>query len=380
MSNFDHLVPPHIRALGAYTPGKSLWQAEQESGVPCIKLASNENPFGPSPLALHAMRNALAEGNFYPDDNTAALCNALAGKYGLLSDQVLVTPGSTGLLNLAARTLLTPGLNAVTSKLSFIQYQVVATATGATLVETPLRDQGFDLDAIVGAINADTRIVFLANPNNPTGTLLDASALDRFLDRVPTHVVVVIDEAYYEFAQYFAELRGIEYSHSLDYVRQGRNVIVLRTFSKAHGLAGLRIGYGMGPAELIGFCARLHVTFSVSSVAQAAALAALQDEAHIGKTMRNNAEGTQWIQQQLTEMGFQPVPTWANFVYCEVGEDSIAVTKRMQDEGVIIRPLKAWGAPTAIRVSAGAPEENRQFIEAFRKVISKGAARVELRS
>jgi histidinol-phosphate aminotransferase len=375
MSNFDHLVPPHVRALGAYNPGKSLLQAEQESGVPCIKLASNENPFGPSPLALDAMRAALAEGNFYPDDNTGTLREAVAAKHGLQPNQILVTPGSTGLLNLAARTLLTPGLNAVTSKLSFIQYQMVTKATGATLIETPLRNQGFDLDAIVETINADTRIVFIANPNNPTGTLFDAAALDRFFDRVPAHVVVVIDEAYYEFAEHFAQLRGVAYSHSLDYVRQGRNVLVLRTFSKAHGLAGLRIGYGMGPAELIGYCARLHVTFSVSSVAQAAALAALNDEAHIGKTLRNNSEGTQWLSEQFSNMGFHPIPTWANFVYCEIGEDSIAVVKRMQDEGVIIRPLKPWGAPTAIRVSAGTPEENRQFVAAFKKVMVKALPR-----
>jgi histidinol-phosphate aminotransferase len=368
MSHFDKLVPPHVRALGAYPPGKSLRQAQEESGVPCIKLASNENPFGPSPLALEAMRAALAEGNFYPDDNTDALREALAAKHNLEPNQILVTPGSTGLLNLSARTLLTPALNAVTSQLSFIQYQVVTRATGATLIEAPIRDNGFDLDAVAQAINADTRMVFLANPNNPTGTLFDAAALDRFLDRVPEHVVVIIDEAYYEFAQYFAEQKGVEYSHSLDYVRQGRNVIVLRTFSKAHGLAGLRIGYGMGPAELIGYCAGLHVTFSVSSVAQAAALAALRDKEHIGKTMRNNGEGTQWLFEELSDMGFRPVPTWANFVYCDVGEDSVAVVKRMQDEGVIIRPLKPWGAPTAIRVSVGTPEENRKFIAAFKKV------------
>jgi len=182
-------------------------------------------------------------------------------------------------------------------------------------------------------------------------------------------VVVVIDEAYYEFAQNFAKQRGVEYSHSLDYVRQGRNVIVLRTFSKAHGLGGLRIGYGMGPAELIGYCARLHVTFSVSSVAQTGAVAALHDEAHIGKTLRNNAEGTKWLHDQLSEMGFRPVPTWANFVYCDVGEDSLAVAQRMQDSGVIIRPLKPWGAPTAIRVTAGTPEENQRFLAAFKKVV-----------
>lgn len=367
MSNFDQIVPPHVRAMGAYTPGKSLQQAQAESGVPCIKLASNENPFGPSPLALEAMRAALAEGNFYPDDSAGTLREALAAKYRLQSDQVLVTPGSTGLLNLSARTMLMPGLNAVTSRLSFIQYQVVTRATGATLIEAPLRDNGFDLDAILQAITAETRIVFLANPNNPTGTVLDAAALERFLDRVPGHVVVVIDEAYYEFAQYFAEQRGVEYSRSVDYVRQGRNVIVLRTFSKAHGLAGLRIGYGMGPAELIAYCAGLHVTFSVSSVAQAAALAALGDQEHIGKTLRNNAEGVRWLGEQFAAIGFQPVPSWANFVYCDVGEDSVAVVKRLQDAGVIVRPLKPWGAPTAIRVSAGTPEENLKFVEAFRK-------------
>ena len=371
MGNYEHLVPAHVRALGGYPPGKSLLMAEQESGVPCIKLASNENPFGPSPFALKAMHDALEDGNFYPDDNTDALRAALAAKYNLQPDQILVTPGSTGLLNLSARTLLTPGLNAVTSKLSFIQYRMVTEATGAQLIETPLRNHGFDLDAILNAITADTRIVFLANPNNPTGTLFDAAALDCFLDRVPQHVVVVLDEAYYEFAQHFARLRGADYSHSLDYVRQGRNVIVLRTFSKAHGLAGLRIGYGMGPAELIAYCARLHVTFSVSSVAQAAALAALQDEAHIGKTLQNNAEGTQWLHSQLTGMGFHPIPTWANFVFCEVGEDGVTVAKRLQDGGVIVRPMRPWGAPNAIRISIGTPEENRQFMTAFEKVMPK---------
>src|SRR5882724_3731066 len=242
MSHFDQLVPPHVRALGSYTPGKWLRQAEEESGVPCIKLASNENPYGPSPLALEAMHAALAEGNFYPDDNVGALREALAAKHDLQPDQVLVTPGSTGLLNLSARTMLTPGLNAVTSRLSFIQYQIVTRATGATLIETPLRDNGFDLDAILQAINADTRIVFLANPNNPTGTLLDAATLDRFLDRVPQHVAIVIDEAYYEFAQHFAERRGVEYSHALDYVRQGRNVIVRARFPRRTGWPGWVVG------------------------------------------------------------------------------------------------------------------------------------------
>ena len=223
------------------------------------------------------MREALATANFYPDDDCSALRVKLAGHHAVSPEQVLVTAGSTALLSLLCQTLLAPGLNAVTSERSFIVYSMAVHAAGARLVEAPMRDDSYDLDAILAAVNAETRIIFLANPNNPTGTMLDADVVERFLARVPGHVVVVLDEAYYEFALYFAALRRVKYSRSLDYVRQGASVVVLRTFSKAHGLAGLRVGYGLGPAELLGYCARMRNTFSVASVAQAAAMAAIDD-------------------------------------------------------------------------------------------------------
>jgi histidinol-phosphate aminotransferase len=272
------------------------------------------------------------------------------------------------MLSLLCETFLTPGLNAITSACSFIVYSMVVRATGAKLIETPMRDHRFDLDAILQAIDADTRLVFLANPNNPTGTMLEAGAIEGFLGKVPRHVVVVLDEAYYEFASHFAEARKMEYSRSLDYVRQEASVVVLRTFSKVHGLAGLRIGYGMGPAELLACCARMANTYSVSSVAQAAAVAALDDHAHIKRTVLNNAEQAKVLGSALSKMGFRVVPTVANFVYCDVGEDASDFAGRMREEGISVRPLKAWGAPRCIRVSIGTPEQNQAFLEAVRRV------------
>lgn len=371
MSDFSQLVPGHVRRLSGYTPGKSLRQAQQESGVTCIKLASNETPFGPSPHAVRAMQAVLPECNFYPDNDARELRARLAERHGVEPGQVAVTAGSTALLGIIARTLLAPGLNAVTSKLSFIVYPIATRATGGELIEVPVKHDGFDLDAVRAAINGNTRIVFLANPNNPTGTLVPAKELDRFLDKVPEHVITVLDEAYYDFAQYFAAERGVDYSHWLEYLQQERRVVVLRTFSKAHGLAGVRIGYGLGPVELMSHFTRMRTTFSISAVAQAGALAALEDQAHTTRALENNAREAPRLLEGLSELGYRPVPTWTNFVYCELGEDADAIARRMQAEGVIIRPLGPWGAPTAIRVTIGTPEQNQTFLKAFRKIIEK---------
>jgi histidinol-phosphate aminotransferase len=368
MSDFDQFVPDHLRRLAGYTPGKPQRQAEKESGVSCIKLASNENPFGPSPRAVEAMSAALASTNFYPDNDVSELRAVLAERHKLAPEQVVVAAGSTALLGIIARTLLAPGLNAVTSERSFIVYPIAVQAAGGRLILAPIRNDAFDLDALLAAITAETRIVFIANPNNPTGTLLPPTEIERFLDRVPEHVIVVLDEAYSDFAAYFASARGVEYSRSLDYLRAGRKIVVLRTFSKAHGLAGIRIGYGMGPAELMRYFARMRTTFSVSGVAQAGALAALRDEKHTQMALENNTEGVRFLTERISEMGFRPVPTWANFIYCDIGEDASAFSKRLQNEGVIIRPLGPWGAPNAIRITIGTPDQNRQFLAAFRKV------------
>jgi histidinol-phosphate aminotransferase len=314
------------------------------------------------------MQLALSAANSYPDDDCSELRRKLAAHHDVHIEQVVVTAGSTALLGLLCQTMLAPGLNAVTSERSFVVYSMAVRAVGAQLIEAPMRDDGYDLGAIQEAINEDTRLVFLANPNNPTGTMVDARAVDQFVAEVPGHVVVVLDEAYYEFAAHFAARRKVEYSGSLKYLRQGASVVVLRTFSKAHGLAGLRVGYGLGPAELLAYCARMRNTFSVSSVAQAAAVAALDDLNHVGRVISNNAEQAQTLGVGLSELGYRVVPTAANFLYCDLGEDALGFAERLRGEGVSVRPLGGWSAPSCIRVSIGTPEQNQVFLSAARKV------------
>ena len=370
MSRFSDLVSKPARDMAAYLPAPSPGKDSGEAQPPLIKLDSNENPFGPSPLAIEAMQSALAGAHLYPDDECAELRRKLAGYHAVPREQVLVTSGSTEMLALLCQTLLAPGLNAVTSERSFIIYGMAVHAAGAQLIQVPMRKHTdeFDLDAIRAAINPDTRLVFLANPNNPTGTVLEAAAVDKFLAEVPTHVVVVIDEAYYDFALHFAAVQKVQYSHSLEYLRRGMSVIVLRTFSKAHGLAGLRVGYGLGPPDLLAYCARMRNTYSVASLAQVAAFAALDDQKHIARVVSNNASQAQILTDVLSELGHRVVPTAANFVYCDVGGDASVVTSRLLGEGVSVRPLNGWGAPNCIRVSIGTPEQNQIFLSAMRKI------------
>jgi len=365
MSRFFDLVSKPAREMGSYLPNAPRTNAGAQQRL--IKLDSNENPFGPSPHALEAMRLGMAAAHCYPDDDCSELRSRLAAFHSLPQEQVLVTAGSTALLGLLCQTMLAPGLNAVTSERSFIVYGMAVHATGAQLVETPLREDGYDLAAILNAINEHTRIVFLANPNNPTGTMLDADEVDRFLGQIPGHVVVVLDEAYYEFALRFAAQRKIEYSRSLEYLRQGASVVILRTFSKAHGLAGLRVGYGLGPAELMAYCARMRDTYSVSSVAQAAALAALDDEKHIGRVVSNNATQAQVLGVGLSELGYRVVPTAANFLYCDVG-DAAQFVGQLRGEGISVRALGVWGAPSCVRVSIGTPEQNQFLLNVARNI------------
>ena len=369
MSRLRELVTKPAREMGCNAPAPQPSRSVLDRNV--IRLDSNENPLGPSPHAIEAARRALADSHLYPDNDCAALGAKLSDLHRLKSDQILVTVGSTGMLSLLCHTLLAPGLNAVTSQKSFIVYGMAVRPTGAELIETPTQNDAFDLAAILKAINDRTRLMFIANPNNPTGTLLDAHELDRFLQQVPEHVVVVLDEAYYEFAAHFAELRKIEYSRSPTHLRRGANVVVLRTFSKAHGLAGMRIGYGLGPAELMSYCNRMQDTYAVSSVAQAAAIAALDDRDHVARSVSHNAEQAQVLESGLSKLGFRVVPTWTNFVYCDVGEDAAALSARVLEKGISVRPLTAWGAPTCIRVSVGTADQNRVFLDAIRAVTGR---------
>jgi histidinol-phosphate aminotransferase len=368
MSRFFDFVSKPARDMGAPAPG--TLPAAPNHNKKIIKLDSNESPFGPSIRALDAMHHAMNAANLYPDDDCTPLRAKLAAHHGLPVEQVLVAPGSTGMLSLLCQTLLAPGLNAVTSERSFIVYSMAVQAAGARLIEAPMRenDDHFDLDAILEEIDGNTRIVFLANPNNPTGTMLEAPVIEKFLGRLPGHVVLVLDEAYYEFALHFASLRRVNYSNALDYVQRGAGVVVLRTFSKAYGLAGLRVGYGLGPAELLGYCARMRNTFSVSSVAQAAAIAALDDHAHVQRVVDNNTIQSRDLSQGLTELGYRVVPTWANFLYCDLGEDAADFAGRLLEEGIAIRPLRFWGAPHCVRVTIGTGEQNQALLRTVGKL------------
>jgi len=334
-----------------------------------IKLDSNENPFGPSPLAVKAMQAVLSGCSEYPDDDASVLRLKLAEHHGVQVEQVLVAGGLTEFLGMVARTFLAPGLNAVTSQRSFIVYRITTEAAGAQLIEAPMRRNGFDLDGIAAAVNPQTRIIFLANPNNPTGTLVAADQVDHFLSRIP-EPVLVLDEAYYEFAERFAGRRGVKYSRSLDYVREGRNVLVLRTFSKVHGLAGARVGYGIASTELIARIARQRSMYCVSSLAQAGALAALEDSAHIRKTVENNADQAERLFQAISEAGYAATPTWGNFLYCDIGVHAIHFVEHLRREGILVRSLDPWGAPESVRITIGTPEHNDALLRALKELKS----------
>ena len=335
-----------------------------------INLASNENPLGPSPKAVAAIREAAELSHLYPDNDACQLRKKLAEHHSLSEDQILLAAGSTDLITILARTLLGPGRNAITSERSFIVYGMAARDAGAELVETKMVENSFDLDAIAASINSSTRLVLLANPNNPTGSLFDAMATDEFLVRVPDDVTVVLDEAYYEYADFFAQKRQTNYSHSLDYVREKRNVVVLRTFSKAHGLAGLRIGYALGHPNLLNSCAVRRNTFSISRPAQDGALAALDDQSHISKTVENNAKEADRLSCELTKLGLRVAPTWANFLHCEMSSDAAALARRLDEAEIAVRPLNDWGAPNAIRITIGTREQNQALVRAMRTVLN----------
>jgi histidinol-phosphate aminotransferase len=363
MTDFSQFIPAHIRKLAEANQSKPLKQS-QASTKP-IALNLNENPFGPSPLALRALEAAISNVHRYPEIHVVDLHEEIAAFHGVKPEQVLVTAGATEFLGMIARVLLGPGLKAVTSACSFIVYKLATQVSEGKLVEVPTRNNGYDLDAIAAANDANTRIVFISNPNNPTGTLATAEEIDAFIEKLPVHVLLILDEAYGDFAADFAQTRGLQYSRALDYVRADKNVVLLKTFSKAHGLAGLRVGYGIGPARLISVFAQVRSIFSVSSVAQAAAFAALRDEEHIRKAIENNSEQSEIVIQKLTQLGYSIPPTWANFVYCELGKDRDAASfaERLQSHGIVVQPLGLWGAPTAIRVSIGTPEQNRRFLK-----------------
>ena len=363
MTSVWELANPQLRDLVVYEPGKPIEETARELGVDpsgIIKLASNENPLGPSPKALQAMRAALQHAHLYPDGSGFYLRKAIAAKLHLAPENLILGNGSNEVIEFLGHAFLNPGDDVVTCQYAFIVYKLLATAFGLRTIETPSPDYHQNLDATLETITAKTRIVFIPNPNNPTGTLISQRAIDNFMSRVPENIIVVFDEAYFEFLD--------DPPDTLGFIRDGRNVVVLRTFSKIHGLAGIRIGYAIAPFEIIDVLHRTRQPFNVNSIAQAGAVAALDDEAHLRETKGVIDEGRAYLQRQLANMQIQFVPAVANFLMVNVA-DGCAVFQRLLQRKIIVRPLKGYGLPEWIRVSVGTMDENKNLIAALREVI-----------
>lgn len=355
---------PQLRDLVSYEPGKPIEDVARELGLSpesIIKLASNENPLGPSPKAILAMQEAAKSVHLYPDGGGWKLRNAIAAKFGLERENVVLGNGSNEIIELCGHAFLQPGDNVIAAEHAFVVYKLMATLFGAETVEVP--DPGFvhDLPAMAAAINSRTKEVFIANPNNPTGTLVDQEALDRFMDQVPDHVVVVFDEAYYEFLQ--------DPPDTLKYLRQGRNIVILRTFSKIQGLAGTRVGYGLAPKELAGILQKCRQPFNVNSIAQAGALAGLEDEEHQQRTRELTWEGLRFYENAFREMGLEFVPSHANFLLVRTG-DGDRVFSEMMKRGIILRAMRGYKLPDWVRISVGTADQNQRCINALREVLA----------
>lgn len=360
------LAVPGVRGLHPYQPGKPIEELEREYGIKeAIKLASNENALGPGAKALAAIRAQLDELARYPDGNGFALKAALARKHGVASTQITLGNGSNEVLEFVARTFVLPEHEVVFSEHAFAVYPLVTQAIGAKAVVTPAKNWGHDLDAMAAAMTAQTRVVFVANPNNPTGTWINARRLEQFLQRTPGHVVVVVDEAY---AEYVDER---DYPNAMPWVGRFPNLVVTRTFSKVHGLAGLRVGYGVSAPEMADLLNRVREPFNVNSLALAAAEAALSDDAHVNRSLAMNRDGMQQLMRGFDDMGLAHIPSVANFISVGVGRPAAGVYEALLRQGVIVRPVANYGMPNHLRVTVGRPEENERFLAALAKIVRR---------
>jgi histidinol-phosphate aminotransferase len=352
----DSFFRSSVRNLIPYEPGKPVDEVQRELGLErCVKLASNEGPFGPFPAALEALQRSAAELNRYPDGGAWRLRNALAERNGVRYEELAVGAGADGLVDCLSQAALDPGDEIVCGWPSFPSYVIDATKLGAVPVQVPLRDHRYDLDAMLEAIGPRTKLAYVCHPNNPTGTTNSRTELTSFLDGVPGHVLVVVDQAYHEYVDDPAYPDAIE-----ECFKVGRQVAVLRTFSKIYGLAGLRVGYMVAPSEVVSAVNKVKRAFDVTSAAQEAALASLDDAAEIERRRRLNAEGMVDLERMLRDNALNPAgPAVANFLYVEVGGDSRPLFEGLLAEGVIVRPLHGFGAPDAIRITCGSPSENK---------------------
>jgi histidinol-phosphate aminotransferase len=362
----DCLIQPneYVKNLIPYVPGKPVEELERELGIQdAIKIASNENPLGPSPLALRAVGKYLTKLNRYPDGDAFYLKNKLAKRLSVKPENLIFGNGSNEVIEIVARTFMKPGDEAVMGEFAFIVFPIVTQAVGAKAIMSPMPELTHDLRDMFKRITPRTRAIFIANPNNPTGTMVRRDEFEWFLKRVPEDIIVIIDEAYFDYVD------DPEYPNSLDYQSLGKSMITVRTFSKIYGLAGLRLGFGVSSEEIISYTNRVREPFNVNSLAQVAAIAALDDAEHVKKSREINGEGLKYLIRELKELGLSFAPSFTNFILVDLGANPIPVYDALLREGVIVRPVINYGLKTHIRVTVGLSEENERFIRAIRKVL-----------
>ena len=358
------VVPDYVQRLRPYIPGKPIEEVERELGITnIVKLASNENPLGPSPLALDAIQGALKSLALYPDGACYSLIQALARHWDVAPENLICGNGSDEIIHYLGLAFLRPGDELLTGDPSFVRYESAAVLNQAEFIATPLCDQYFDLDAMAERLNDRTRMVFIANPNNPTGTMVGRKAVERFIERCPEHTIVVMDEAYYEYVD------DPDYPSSWDYVRAGRNVVILRTFSKIYALAALRVGYGMARPEIIRALNQVREPFNVNTLAQAAAVASLQDPNQVPRSREVNSQGKEYLYAAFQRLGLPYVETQANFVLVDMKQPSRPVADALERRGVIVRVL--GGLPNYLRVTIGRPQDNERFVGALEAVLTE---------
>ncbi|WP_455210219.1 histidinol-phosphate transaminase [Kaarinaea lacus] len=370
MNNFIDLASPGTKALKPYQPGKPIEELQRELGVKeVVKLASNENPLGPSPMVLEAIQKQLLETTRYPDGNGFILKNALAQHLEINAEQITLGNGSNDVLELIARAFASADDEIVFSQYAFAIYPIVTQAINAKAVKVPAREWGHDMDAMLAAVNDATKVVFIANPNNPTGTWVNETKLQHFLENVPQKVIVVVDEAYIEYASDPSmQLEG--YPNAMNWLQRFPNLIVTRTFSKAYGLAGLRVGYALSHPGIADLLNRVRQPFNVNHLALAAATAALKDSDYLRQTIQVNCEGLNQLKTGFDAIGLDYIPSCGNFICVDVGADAAGVYNALLREGVIVRPVANYNMPNHLRISVGLTSENERFLKALNNVMT----------
>ncbi len=360
----ENLMRKNVRNIKPYIPGKPIEEVKRELGIQgdIDKLASNENPLGPSPRALDAVKNSVDEMNLYPDDANFYLKNKLSEMLDVTPNELFIGNGSVEIIHYATLAFLNPSERVIMSKPSFIMGKIETQIMDGEIVEVPVKDYKTDVDEIIGKINHKTKIIYIDNPNNPLGSMLNAEEIDRIVKNSNDNILIILDEAYYEY------IDREDFPDSLKYVKDGLNVLVLRTFSKIYGLAGMRIGYGIAKREIIDALGRVRLPFNVGRLTQIAALAALDDTEHREKSKKIVEEGKKYLYREFENLGIPYIKSETNFVTIDIKRDTNDVFLNLQKRGIIVRPLKPYGLPTFLRITVGIPEQNQRFIEALKNI------------